>query len=127
MRSVCLAAAVAVALAWFSPCVAQTDAKLAEYDVAFREMMSKPGDPQSVVKYAQLAVEVGDMEGAVSALEGLLMMDADQPEVELELGVLYYRLGSAEAARAHLESVGKSHQASAAVKKRASDYLKSVQ
>jgi thioredoxin-like negative regulator of GroEL len=120
------AALAAVVVACAGPCLGQADAKLAEYDVAFREMMSKPGDPQSVVKYAQLAVEVGDMEGAVSALEGLLMMDADQPEVELELGVLYYRLGSNEAARAHLEAVGKSRQASADTRKRASDYLKSL-
>jgi Flp pilus assembly protein TadD len=126
MRTVCLATAVAAALFSASLCAAQTDPKLAEYDTAFSEMMSKPGDPARVVKYAQLAVEVGDMEGAVSALEGLLMQDSDQPEVELELGVLYYRLGSTDAARAHLEAVGKSNQASAATKARANEYLKAL-
>jgi thioredoxin-like negative regulator of GroEL len=126
MRNICLAAAVAAALLGARLCAAQTDPKLAEYDAAFSEMISKPGDPASAVKYAQLAVEVGDMEGAVSALEGLLMQDADQPEVELELGVLYYRLGSTDAARAHLEAAGKSRQASAAIKTRASEYLKAL-
>jgi thioredoxin-like negative regulator of GroEL len=126
MRAVCLAAAVASVLLGPSLCAAQTDPKLAEYDAAFSEMMSKPGDPARVVKYAQLAVEVGDMEGAVSALEGLLMQDSDQPEVELELGVLYYRLGSTDAARAHLEAARKSKQASAATKARANEYLKAL-
>jgi Flp pilus assembly protein TadD len=126
MRAVCLAAAFAAALLGPGLCAAQTDPKLAEYDAAFSEMMSKPGDPARVVKYAQLAVEVGDMEGAVSALEGLLMQDSDQPEVELELGVLYYRLGSTDAARAHLEAARKSNQASAATKARANEYLKAL-
>jgi thioredoxin-like negative regulator of GroEL len=126
MRNICLAASVAAALLGARLCAAQSDPKLAEYDAAFSEMISKPGDPASAVKYAQLAVEVGDMEGAVSALEGLLMQEADQPEVELELGVLYYRLGSTDAARAHLEAAGKSRQASAATKTRATEYLKAL-
>jgi Flp pilus assembly protein TadD len=46
---------------------------------------------------------VGDIEGAISALERLLLIDANQPEVKLELGVLYYRLGSKEAALTSLE------------------------
>lgn len=126
MRIICLAVAVAAAVFGAGLCAAQTDPKLAEYDAAFSEMMSKPGDPARVVKYAQLAVEVGDMEGAVSALEGLLMQDFDQPEVELELGVLYYRLGSTDAARAHLEAAGKSSQASAATRTRATEYLRAL-
>jgi thioredoxin-like negative regulator of GroEL len=127
MRTICLAAAVALALLDASLCAAQIDPKLAEYDAAFSQMMSKPGDPESAVKYAQLAVEVGDMEGAVSALEGVLMQDADQPEVELELGVLYYRMGSTDAARAHLEAARKSRQASAVTRTRATEYLKALQ
>jgi thioredoxin-like negative regulator of GroEL len=126
MRNVWQAAAIAVAVVCASVSAAQTDPKLAEYDLAFSQMMSKPGDPASAVKFAQLAVEVGDMEGAISALEGVLMQDADQPEVQLELGVLYYRLGSNDAARAHLEEAGKSRQASAATKTRAADYLKAL-
>jgi thioredoxin-like negative regulator of GroEL len=126
MRYVWQAAAIAVAVVCAGVCAAQTDPKLAEYDLAFSQMMSKPGDPASAVKFAQLAVEVGDMEGAISALEGVLMQDADQPEVHLELGVLYYRLGTNDAARAHLEQVGKSRQASATDRARAADYLKAL-
>ena len=66
------------------------------YDAAFKATMEKPSEPAVLIKFAELAVEFGDIEGAISALERLLLIDGDQPEVKLELGVLYYRLGSVE-------------------------------
>ena len=46
--------------------------------------------------------------------------------MKLELGVLYYRLGSYETARTYLESARGSGLASPEVKDRASQYLKEV-
>ena len=96
----------------------------AAYDAAFQATLDNPSDPDVLVKFAELAVEFGDIEGAVSALERLLLIDDDQPEVKLELGVLYFRLGSKEAARMYLEAADKSSLASPETKQRAEQYLK---
>ena len=45
----------------------------------------------------EVAVELGDIEGAIRRSNGLLLIDGDEPDVKLELGVLYFRLGSTEA------------------------------
>jgi len=112
------------------PAVAQQPTVSAEtraaYDAAFNETLNKPADPATLVRFADLAVQVGDLEGAISALERLLLIDADQPKVKLELGVLYYRLGSYEAARSYLESARLSGLASPEVKDRAQQYLAEV-
>ena len=98
----------------------------AAYDAAFQDTLRNPTDPPTLVRYADLAVQVGDIEGAISALERLLLIDGDQPKVKLELGVLYYRLGSYEAARTYLESARGSGLASPEIKDRAAQYLKEV-
>jgi tetratricopeptide (TPR) repeat protein len=98
----------------------------AAYDEAFQLSMQNPSDPPTLAKFAELAIQVGDIEGAISALERLLLIDGDQADVKLELGVLYYRLGSVEAARMYLESAKTSKQASAEVKERADTFLKAI-
>jgi Flp pilus assembly protein TadD len=98
----------------------------AAYEQAFQLSMQNPSDPTTLAKFAELAIQVGDMEGAISALERLLLIDGEQAEVKLELGVLYYRLGSADTARMYLEAARTSKQASAEVKERAETYLKAM-
>lgn len=106
--------------------VAATDAMRALYDAAFQETLRKPADPVTLVGFAEIAIKVGDLEGAISALDRLLLIDGDQPDVKLELGVLYFRLGSFEAARSYLEEVRASARASAAAKERAAAYIKEI-
>ncbi|MDP1749329.1 MAG: tetratricopeptide repeat protein [Reyranella sp.] len=106
--------------------VAATDAMRALYDVAFQETLRKPADPATLVGFAEIAIRVGDLEGAISALDRLLLIDGDQPDVKLELGVLYFRLGSFEAARNYLEEARTSGRASAAVKDRAAAFIKEI-
>jgi hypothetical protein len=55
-----------------------------------------------------------------------LLIDGEQADVKLELGVLYYRIGSIEAARMYLEAARASKQASAEVKERAETFLKAM-
>ena len=98
----------------------------AAYDQAFQLSMQNPSDPPTLAKFAELAIQVGDIEGAISALERLLLIDGDQADVRLELGVLYYRLGSVDAARMYLESAKTSKEASAEVKERADTFLKAI-
>lgn len=82
----------------------------AAYDAASQESLGKPADPVALVNFAAAAVKVGDLEGAISALECLLLIDSDDPDVQLKLGVLYFRLGSLEAARSYLEAVRDARQ-----------------
>jgi tetratricopeptide (TPR) repeat protein len=103
-----------------------TPAERAAYDKAFQATLEKPSDPETLARFADLAVKVGDIEGAISALERLLLIDANQPEVKLELGVLYYRLGSKEAALTYLEGARSSPEASPQVRDRAEEFLKAA-
>ena len=108
------------------PDAVPSEAVQQKYDKAFAESLEKPADPDTLVKFAEAAVEFGDIEGAISALERLLLIDSNQPEVKLELGVLYYRLGSAEVARAYLEEVSASKESSDDEKERANTFLKEL-
>jgi tetratricopeptide (TPR) repeat protein len=73
------------------------------YDDAFAAMMADPQNLDKTFAFAELAARKGDLEGAISALERMLFINPDLPRVKLELGVLYYRLGSYETARAYLQ------------------------
>ncbi|MEI6203204.1 MAG: tetratricopeptide repeat protein [Enhydrobacter sp.] len=108
------------------PGAGPSDALRAKYDQAFAESLEKPADPDVLVHFAEVAVEFGDIEGAISALERLLLIDAEQPEVKLELGVLYYRLGSIEVARTYLQDVSSSKDSSSENKERANTFLKEM-
>jgi Tetratricopeptide repeat len=77
-------------------------AKRQAYDQAFKAMMADPGNLDKTFAYASLAVDVGDFDGAISALERMLLIDPNLPRVKLELGVLYYRVGSYQVAQNYL-------------------------
>ncbi len=94
------------------------------YDEAFQATLNKPADPATLLKFAGLAVQIGDLEGAISVLERLLLIDGDQPEIKLELGVLYFRLGSNEMARAYLVAARDAASASIDIKKQADTFLR---
>jgi Tetratricopeptide repeat len=94
---------------------------------AFQETLQKPNDAPTLLKYARLAVQAGDLEAAVSAYERFLMIDADQPRVRYELGVLYYRLRSYEAARAYFETARASSKAAPDVKAGAGEYIAEIE
>ena len=73
-----------------------------QYDEAFNAMYRDPGDLGKTVEYARLAAEIGDLEGAIGALERLLMFNPELTDIQLELGRLYLQLGSNEMARVWL-------------------------
>src|SRR4030095_11690172 len=98
----------------------------AQYNAAFQETMLKPADLDVLFRFATLAAQIGDLEGAISALERMLLINADLPRVRLELGVLYYRLGSYEAARTYLTSALKSPSLPADVRRKAEEYLAEI-
>lgn len=101
--------------------------KRAAFNVAFQETLQKPTDAPTLLRYARLAVEIGDLEAAVSAYERFLMIDGDQPRVRYELGVIYYRLRSYEAARAYFETARASAKAGPDVKAGAGEYIAEIE
>jgi tetratricopeptide (TPR) repeat protein len=98
-----------------------------QYDAAFAAMLAAPGNLDRIFRFAELAIAVGDLEGAVSALERMLLIDANLPRVRLELGVLYYRLGSFEAARTYLIVALASPNLPADVRGRAETFLAEIE
>ena len=97
-----------------------------QYNDAFQEMLSKPGDLDTLFKFATIAGQTGDLEGAVSALERMLLIDPNLPRVRLELGVLYYRMASYEMARTYLDSALKSPSLPADVRSKAEQFVAEI-
>ncbi len=77
----------------------------AAYDDAFKAMLKDPGNLDKTFAYAEAAIRVGDLEGAVSALERMLFVNPNLPRIRVELGALYFRLGSFETARSYFLGV----------------------
>src|SRR5476649_1610093 len=109
-----------------APAVASSDLER-QYDAAFQEMLAKPANLDVLFKFASLASQTGDLEGAVSALERMLLINPELPRVRLELGVLYFRLGSYEVAQTYLEVALKSPALPPEVRNRAERFLTDVQ
>lgn len=97
-----------------------------QYDEAFQEMLRKPADLDVLFKFATIASQTGDLEGAISALERMLLVNQDLPRVRLELGVLYFRLGSYEVAQTYLETALQSPTLPPDVRSRAEDFLAQI-
>ncbi|MDP6069639.1 MAG: tetratricopeptide repeat protein, partial [Alphaproteobacteria bacterium] len=94
-----------------SPVSAQVDdegdraALEAQYEKAFDEVFRDPGNLDKSFRFAELAIKIGNYEAAISALERMLLVNPNLPRVRLELGVLYFRLGSYRTARSYLRRV----------------------
>ena len=69
----------------------------------FNQMLNKPGDLDVTFAYADVAARLGDNEAAVAALERMLLFNRDLPRVDLELGALYFRMGSFDVARTYFQ------------------------
>ena len=94
-----------------------------QYDVAFQDLLNQPGNLEVAMKYATVATQAGDLEGAAGAYEGMLLIESDLPRVRLELGILYFRLKSYEVSRTYLESALQSPTLPADVRKPAEQLL----
>ncbi len=65
----------------------------------FQQLLKDPTNVDVNFRYAEAAVKLGNYEGAISALERLLLYNPNFPGVKLQLAELYARLGSYNAAR----------------------------
>jgi hypothetical protein len=69
----------------------------------FQQMLRAPANLDVILAYAELSAELGDNEAAVSAFDRLLLFSPNLPRINLELGALYFRMGSFEMARTYFD------------------------
>lgn len=94
-----------------------------DFQAAFWDMLADPASTEKTIRYAELAVKLGDYEAAIPPLERLLMLNPKLPKVRLEVGVLYYLLNSKEVAKGYLADVKNDPSASPDLVRRAETYL----
>jgi hypothetical protein len=83
---------------WLSP-----EETAARRDALLKQMIARPNDLDLAFEYATLSSQAGDYEGAISTLERMLIYAPNTPRIQLELGVLYYRIGAYDVARNYFE------------------------
>lgn len=88
-----------------APAAAQevTPEQRAELEALFTQIVKDPTDLDLTYEYGKRAAAFGDYEAAITAYERLLLFNPNLPRVKAELGVMYFRLGSLDTARAYLE------------------------
>lgn len=75
----------------------------AQKEQLFQQTLRDPGNLDTAFAYADISAKLGDNEAAVSALERMLLFNPNLPRVQLELGALYFRMGSYDIARTYFE------------------------
>jgi hypothetical protein len=94
----------------------------AEQDKLFQQMLREPGNLDVAFAYASVSARLGDNEAAVTALERMLLFNPNLPRIDLELGALYFRMGSFDLAGDYLNKALAANPPPE-VRSRASHYL----
>src|SRR3569623_1138413 len=85
-----------------------TTASLKQFDSQRRQLMARmmadPSNLDIAFEYASLSTQAGDLEGAIAPLERMLIFAPGLPRLELERGVLYYRLGAYDSALTYFQA-----------------------
>ena len=107
-----VAVAVTFCVSGTPPAFAAPDSTAASRDqiearrqALLQSMLQDPSNLDVAFEYASLSSQVGDYEAAVSTLERMLIFAPNTPRLQLELGILYYRLGSYEVSRSYFAQV----------------------
>ena len=95
--------------------------------VLFEAMLAQPANLDIAFEYAGLSARAGDLEAAISTLERMLIFAPGLPRLQLELGVLYYRLGAHETARSYFQNAVAGPGVPEAVKARVEPYLAAIE
>ncbi len=95
-------------------------------DDAFRQVLKNPGDVAANRSYAQELVDAGEYEKAIASLERILITDPTQTYVRVEIGALYFRLGSYEAARSYFRRALEDPNLSPELRARVNQFLADI-
>jgi tetratricopeptide (TPR) repeat protein len=97
------------------------------YDALYQSVLHDPTNVRLTLQYAQVAKDRGDYEAAIAAYEKLLLYNPALPDVQYELGVLYFSLESYAAAKTYFEKVAKSPHISSSLRDNTAAYLKEIE
>lgn len=127
-------AAVVVQFGFAMPTAAQsaaaqgdTAALKREQDALFKRVLANPGDVATSFRYAEVSAALEDFEAAVGALERLQFFNPNLPQIALELGVIYFRMGSYAMARANFTKAMAAPDLSPDVRAKVEGYLKEIE
>ncbi|MEM6460529.1 MAG: tetratricopeptide repeat protein [Pseudomonadota bacterium] len=95
--------------------------------VLFRRMLEDPDDLDTAFEYATLSVQVGDLEAAISTLERMLIFAPGLPRLQLELGLLYYRLEAFKTAQTYFESAVSGPDVPQEVRQKVDQFLANIE
>jgi tetratricopeptide (TPR) repeat protein len=90
-------------------------------------MLRDPSNLDIAFEYATVSARLGDYEAAIGTFERMLIYAPGLPRIQLELGVLYYRLGSFDAARSYFEAALQAPDVPAAVEQRVKTFLAAIE
>lgn len=101
--------ALAGLLALFLPALAlaqappdPNDPRQQEIDAIYEQLLDDPTDADLNRRLAELALELGDVDAAIGAIERLVFLDPENVALQLEVARLYLRIDSYAAARGYL-------------------------
>lgn len=94
--------------------------------ILFQRMLEAPDDLDTAFEYAGLSIQAGDLEAAISTLERMLIFSPGMPRLQLELGLLYFRLSAYETARAYFEAAISGPDVPEEVRARVQNYLDGI-
>jgi tetratricopeptide (TPR) repeat protein len=125
-------------LALVSPALAQTGKQTtgpgaattpgqAEQEALFQRILKEPANLDLAFRHAELSTANGDYEAAIGSLERLLFFNPNLPRVMVELGVLYFRLGSYEMSREYFTKAIAPSDTPAEVRTRVEAYLTEIE
>jgi len=97
-----------------------------DYDALFKAMFKDPSNLDLAFRFAEQAVARGDYEAAIGALERMLFYNSNLPRVKLELGVLYFKLGSYDLAKGYFEDAIRGGDVPPEVKAQVAVYLSEI-
>ena len=98
----------------------------AQYDTLFQQTLRNPSNLDLMFQIGAIATRLENYEAAIGTLERMLLFNPDLPRVKLELGVLYFRLGSYVIARRYFEDALASSDAPPVVRQRVQVYLDEI-
>ncbi len=97
-----------------------------DYDALFKATFKDPSNLDLSFRFAEQAVARGDYEAAIGALERMLFYNSNLPRVKLELGVLYFKLGSYDLAKGYFEDAIRGGDVPPEVKAQVAVYLAEI-
>lgn len=94
-------------------------------DALYQQLLASPNDPELMLDYARASVEAEDFEAAISTLERALTFSPNNPQLQMELGASYFRIGAWQVAEFYFTEA-RAAGLPAVADERAEEYLDAI-